>query len=67
MKCISNFGKAGSRLEIRRRGEYFSFVTLVESKPNRKFDESNPSYSTPSLIFNGTIAYKVGSRGALFT
>ena len=62
MKCISNFGKAGSRLEIRRRGEYLSFVTLVESKLNRKFDESNPSYSTPSLIFNGTMAYATQTR-----
>ena len=46
----ANFGEAGSRFEIRRRGDYLSFVTLVELKPNHKFDESNPSYSTPSQI-----------------
>ena len=42
----SIFGEAGSRLEIHRRGDYLSSVTLVESKPNLKFDKSNPSYST---------------------
>ena len=25
--CIANFGEAGYRLELRRRGEYQSFVT----------------------------------------
>ena len=49
-QLATNFGKAGSRLEIHRRGDYLSFVTLVESKPNHKFDEWNPSHSTPSQI-----------------
>ena len=49
---ISNFGKAGSQLEIRHRGDYLSFVTIVESKPNHKFDESNLSSSTPDPILS---------------
>ena len=48
----SNFGKARSRLKICCRGDYLSFVTLVELKPNHKFDESNPSYLNPSQILS---------------
>ena len=52
-----NFGEAGSQLEICRRGEYLSFVTLVESKPNLKFDELNQSYSTPTQISSPIPSY----------
>ena len=43
--CQPNFGEAGYRLEVRRQGEYQSFVTQVESIPISKNDESRSSYS----------------------
>ena len=39
-ECYPNIGEGGYRLEVRHRGEYQSFVTLVESKPNRKIEKS---------------------------
>ena len=47
-ECYPNIGEGGYRLEVRHRGEYQSFVTLVESKPNRKIEKSRSSYSTSS-------------------
>ena len=35
---LSNIGEAGSQLEVRRQGEYQSFVAKIESKPNRKIE-----------------------------
>ena len=54
---VPNLGEAGSWLKICHQGDYLSTVTLVESKPNLKFDESNLSYSTSSRISSQILSW----------
>ena len=49
-KSPQNFGEAGYRLELRCRGEYQSFLTLVESIPISKNEESGSSYLGSSRV-----------------
>ena len=60
LQCLPNIGKAGSRLEVRRQGEYQSFVTLVESKPKWKIEDYQSTPLPPS--HHGWVEYRVISQ-----